>query len=447
MTCRACELRIQKQVGRIPGVTAVTASAPRGRVEIASTAPLAPWALERAIRLAGYEIGSTPWIERDPGVWATVAVAAAWVVILALLASLTGVTDLASGLGDLGSGGLAVALLIGLAAGVSTCAALVGGLVLALSASAAATAGGRATSRMRPALVFLAGRIAGYAALGAALGAIGATVAMPAALTAVLMVVVAVLMTILGIRLTGVSPRIATWSPTLPTALARIVGSGGDGGTYSDARAAVLGAASFFLPCGFTQAVQVFALSTGSPAYAAALLGIFALGTAPGLLALAGLPVVIPAPAKATALRVVGVVVLGFAVINLGAGLTLAGIGIPSFGGTPVAGSLDGTIGTDGVQTLTTRQEAWGYEPGNVVIAAGVPTRWTIESATEASCSASLVVPSLGIERRLRVGDNHIDLPAMGPGVLNYACSMGMFTGRITIVDLPTSRAAGPAGG
>ncbi len=59
--------------------------------------------------------------------------------------------------------------------------ALVGGLVLALSASfearrtATRAADAGVAARMRPALAFVAGRIVGYAVLGAALGAIGAT--------------------------------------------------------------------------------------------------------------------------------------------------------------------------------------------------------------------------------------------------------------------------------
>jgi sulfite exporter TauE/SafE len=122
---------------------------------------------------------------------------------------------------------------------------------------------------------------------------------MPPVATGVLMIVV--VMTILGTRLTGISPRIAGWSPTLPMGVGRSLGLGGNrGGTYSDGRAATLGAASFFLPCGFTQAVQIFALSTGSPLFGAALLATFAVGTAPGLLALAGLPVVVPSGAGRT---------------------------------------------------------------------------------------------------------------------------------------------------
>src|SRR5664279_1657588 len=95
---------------------------------------------------------------------------------VAVLASVTGLAGLASGAGDLSKGGIAVALLLGLAAGVSTCMALVGGLVLALSASFESRPRGTDDGlgflgRMRPGLVFMAGRILGYGMLGALLGA------------------------------------------------------------------------------------------------------------------------------------------------------------------------------------------------------------------------------------------------------------------------------------
>ena len=67
MTCRTCEVRIQKTVGRLPSVQHVTASAVHGRVEIQSSAPVDAAAVEKAIRAAGYEVGRTPWLASDPG--------------------------------------------------------------------------------------------------------------------------------------------------------------------------------------------------------------------------------------------------------------------------------------------------------------------------------------------------------------------------------------------
>src|SRR5664280_197175 len=189
MTCRSCENRIARNVGRIPNVVRVKASAVHGRVEIESSAPIAAAAIAKAIRAAGYELGRTPWLERDPAVWATAGGGIILVTFVAVLASVTGLAGLASGAGDLGKGGIAVALLLGLAAGVSTCMALVGGLVLALSASFESRPrgtddGSGLLGRMRPGLVFMAGRIVGYGVLGALLGALGASVALPPQVTA-----------------------------------------------------------------------------------------------------------------------------------------------------------------------------------------------------------------------------------------------------------------------
>ncbi len=444
MTCRACEVRISRHVGRLPNVKKVTASAAKGRVVVESSAPVSPEDIETALNKAGYEIGRTPWLVGDPRIWATAGVGVLLVAALAVFAQVTGLGDLAAGAGDLGQGGLIVALLLGLAAGVSTCMALVGGLVLGLSAAfqsgrtAVGLTGQGAIAQMRPALVFVAGRVAGYAIFGAALGAIGASLTMPPQLTAVLMISVALVMIVLGTRLTELSPRIAGWSPTLPMGLGRSLGLGGDNaGAYSDARAATLGALSFFLPCGFTQAVQIYALSTGSPLFAAALLGTFAIGTAPGLLALAGLPVVVPSRAKPTLLRLVGVVVIGFAVMNGSAGLRLSGVTFPSLVGFASAAPLPGTLGLDGVQAITTYQDAGGYSPENVVIYAGYPTRWTVESSDTSSCAASLWAPGVNIRARLSKGPNTFELPALPAGTLSYTCAMGMYSARITVVERP----------
>ena len=456
MTCRSCENRISRNVGRIPNVVRVKASAVHGRVEIESSASIAQASIAKAIRAAGYEIGRTPWVSPDPNVWMTAIAGIVLVGVVAVLASVTGLAGLASGVGDLSKGGIAVALLLGLAAGVSTCMALVGGLVLALSASFESRRrdtdqGLGVLGRMRPGLVFMAGRIAGYGVLGAVLGALGASVTMPPQVTAVLMIGVAVVMTLLGTRLTGVSPRIAGWSPTLPMGLGRRLGLGdGATGAYSDARAAGLGAASFFLPCGFTQAVQIYALSTGSPLLAGAIMATFAIGTAPGLLGLAGLPIVVPSGMRPTLLRLVGVVVIGFALVNAEAGIRLSGLTLPSFGVETVAAApLPASApAADGTQSLTTRQDSGGYSPGNVSIYAGIPTHWTIQSSTSSTCAAQLVVPALGIQARLRVGPNTIELPALPAGTVRYSCAMGMYGGSIRVVNRPaTPTGASSTGG
>lgn len=439
MTCRACERRIEREVGRLPNVERVSASAVRGHVEVVATGPVPASALHAAIEAAGYSAGRRSWLSRDRDVWLTAGAGILLVAALAAAAKVMGLTELATGTDDIREGGLVVALLLGLAAGVSTCLALTGGLVLALSAAFAAgrnaDAAGEVLARLRPSAVFVTGRIVGFAILGALLGALGASIALPPMAVAVLMVSVAVLMTLLGARLTGLSPRVAAWSPTLPMGLGRSLGMDeGAVAAYSDTRALALGVATFFLPCGFTQAVQVYALSTGSPLAAGAIMAVFAIGTAPGLLALAGLPALIPSGARPAFTRVVGVVVLGFSLLNGAAGLRLMGVS-PGFGLADGPAATPAVTIEDGVQVLRTFQFATGYMPEDAALYAGVPTRWIVDSREGGSCAIFLQVPSLGLAVTLHGGENAIDLPPLKPGRIAYSCSMGMYGGSLTVIE------------
>ena len=64
-------------------------------------------------------------------------------VLLGALLVVAGPADLTSGLSDPSRGGLALVLVLGLTAGISTCMAMVGGLVLGFSASHAAALAAR----------------------------------------------------------------------------------------------------------------------------------------------------------------------------------------------------------------------------------------------------------------------------------------------------------------
>lgn len=134
------------------------------------------------------------------------------------------------------------------------------------------------------------------------------------ALGVVLLLVAAVVLVVAGARLTGVSPRLAGASVTLPAGLARILRiEEREQRRYSDRNAALLGALTFFLPCGFTQTVQLFALSTGRPATAAAVMALFALGTAPGLVGLGAVTSLARGRAARRLFVVAGVAVLASA--------------------------------------------------------------------------------------------------------------------------------------
>lgn len=431
MTCRACEVRVGRAVRAVPGVREVRVSARRGTLRVDGDASRA--AVERAVVAAGYEVGAEErsWLSRDRRVWSDVAVGTAAVVVVAVVAGLLGADRWTAGATQvLADGGLVVAVALGLAAGVSTCMALVGGLVLAAAARYAerrptTTAG----QRLRPHLLFHAGRVVGFAAGGALLGAAGSAVQVGAGTTALLVLVVGVAMAVVGLQLTGVSPRLAGWSVALPARLGRLGSRGPSGGT---AGTVVLGAASFLLPCGFTQVVQLYALATGSPLRAGAVMALFAVGTAPGLLGLAGVTAAARGPRGTRVLRWAGVAVLAFSLVNVSGALTVLA---PSTAARVDAGTpaVDAVL-EDGVQVLRTTQVAGGYEPAHATVLAGVPVRWEVDSVA-ASCASALHAPAMGIGTvLLSPGVTTFTFTPDEPGVLPYSCAMGMYTGQIEVV-------------
>ena len=445
MTCAACERRISKALTALPGVVSASASTRKGTASLITTPEASRASIEAAIVKLGYRLGGSPWFNRDVGVWRSAMVATLFV---ALLVWVVGAGDLTGRFGDLSTGGLLLVLALGLAAGVSTCMAMVGGIILAISASAAgrATAMGTAakTSAWRVNLAFQAGRIAGFGLLGVALGALGGSTVMPQPVVVTLMVAVAVTMLLVGVRLTELSPRIAGWSPTIPASVGDRLGLTGDVPARRTVGAVVAGAATFFLPCGFTQAVQLYAFSTGSPRAAGAIMATFAIGTAPALLALAGAPTLLKGTRKVALLRVLGVVVVGFAVINATSALRLAGVTFPDVNFSAGSGAAAQTVSsnvtvTPGKQTVNTEQHARGYAPVDAVIYAGRPTEWVITSIAPFSCAASLTSPDLGVQGVLAEGRNVVELPSLKAGTYDYSCSMGMYSGRIVVIDPPAT--------
>ena len=390
MTCAACERRIAKALTALPGVISATASTRKGTASLIATSQASRASIDKTISDLGYGLGRSPWLNRDPQIWRSAGVAA---VFVAVLVWVVGAGDLTGRLGDLSTGGLLLVLALGLAAGVSTCMAMVGGIVLAISASAAgrsAAKGAEARASVwQTNLAFQAGRIVGFGLLGAALGALGANASMPQPVVVVLMVAVAVAMLLIGVRLTELSPRIAGWSPTS----------------------------------------------------AGAIMATFAIGTAPALFAVAGAPTLFKGTKKIAMLRTLGVVVVGFAFVNATSAMRLAGVDFTA--GTRPPQSVSANVGltlTD--QTITSTQDGDGYHPDNAVIYAGRPTHWVMTSTAPFTCASTVVSKDLGVQTTLQAGRNVIELPRLSAGTYNYSCGMGMYSGRIVVIQPPVATAS-----
>lgn len=218
----------------------------------------------------------------------------------------------------------ATAFVIGLIASVSTCMAVVGGLVLSMSASYAKEGQG-----IRPQILFHVGRLVSFFVLGGVIGVLGSAFQLGGAGTFILSFIVAVILLILGLNLLDVFPWTKKLLPTLPASLSkRVTRFKGANSTFTPL---LMGAATFILPCGFTQSMQLYSLTTGSFLEGALTMTIFALGTLPVLALLSFSSLSIKKMQTGVFYKTAGLVVIFFGLFNLMNSLVAVGLIPPLF--------------------------------------------------------------------------------------------------------------------
>ena len=189
-----------------------------------------------------------------------------------------------------------------------------------------------------------------------------------------------------------------------------------------------MGGLTFFLPCGFTQAMQLYAVSTGSFWQGMLIMGLFALGTAPGLLGIGGLTSVVKGRKARIFFMMAGLAVLFFGWYNITNGSRLVN------GGTVIAPMSD-VSNQSSFQIVRMTQNAGGYKPNVLTVEKGRPVKWIINSTSSFSCASSIVMPKYGISRSLSAGENVITFTPTQAGEIPFSCSMGMYRGKFIVTN------------
>lgn len=229
-----------------------------------------------------------------------------------------------SGILNFGLGGTVTpvtSFIIGLIASVSSCLAVVGGLVLSLSA----TVSEDKISDVKPMMLFHSGRLLSFAVLGGVLGAIGSAIGINFTVTGILGIIASVVMILLGFNLVGLFEKNMIALPSSIFSFFRKA-------QHKTTAPLLVGVGTFFLPCGFTQAMQVAALGSGSFLSGLLIMGMFALGTLP-MLALLSFGSASFSQSKHAPLffKSVGVLVIGLGAFALLGGLSGLGVIDPLF--------------------------------------------------------------------------------------------------------------------
>lgn len=430
MVCSGCEEAVEQALRALPGVAEAHASRAHGEavVELAavSGATCGRADLVAAIEKAGYSVPRRVRPRVNPGVW---WIAAALVVYL--LAWRLGLQTLFSAFPTVGGQGAGFAALfsIGLLTSVH-CVAMCGGFNIGQTLT------GTAEHPLRHSLLYNLGRLTSYTAVGALLGLVGGALAITLGVRAAIGLAAGVVMVGMAVcMLCGFAP-LARVKPRLPRRLAGLLDGLRSHGPFA------IGLANGFMPCGPLQAMQLYAVASGSLLAGALSMFSFCLGTVPLVLLVGAAAGLLRKGFRRAMLRVGATLLLVFGLFMLQNNLTLLGVlpgsvvAATSQGAGVAVAVVENDAAASGgqVQRVTTHLRPNGYD--GIQVAAGIPVEWTIEA--EASdvngCNNQFVVPAFGLTVDLAAGETVVRFTPDEPGVYPFSCWMGMLSGTITVV-------------
>src|SRR3989344_1734943 len=279
MHCNSCVILTESELKEVSGVSYVKASLKNLSVEVAGDfndkePGNVAQELSEVLKPYGYTLSlekqnhSAGWSDFRIAIPIALAFIAFFIILQKLgIVNLINASKVSYG----------TAFIIGLIASVSTCMAIVGGLVLSMSANFA-----KEDDKIRPQVLFHVGRLASFFILGGAIGVLGSAFQLGATGTFVLSLIVAIVLLILGINLLDIFPWIKKLQPTIPNFIGKHAHSLRN--INHTLTPLLVGVATFFLPCGFTQSMQIYTLTTGSFLTGSLIMFTFALGTLPVLL-------------------------------------------------------------------------------------------------------------------------------------------------------------------
>lgn len=442
MHCPSCVLLVERKLKEIKGVKKADVSLKKERVKIEGEIP-AIIDLNKLFEKDGYDFFENsiddPKRSSKKNIIQILFISSAIIGIFFLFNKL--------GFGSLvnvkSQSSLPTFFAFGLLAGLTSCAALVGGIILSLSKQWLDLYGQTDSTykKLQPHLMFNIGRLISYAVLGGVLGAIGGQLKISLTFTSVLVMAVSVIMFLLGLQMLGVK-ALRAFQISLPKSFA---------GRLSDERKfkgrylpILAGAATFFLPCGFTITSQGLALLSGSFWQGALIMFFFALGTTFPLLliGLAGVKFFSHKKFANLFLKSAGVLILFFALFNLNAQFNV--LGWPSlnnfnFKGSTAAEETDDGLPpvVNGKQVIKMEASVKGYSPNYFKVKEGIPVRWEITDTGTSGCTNAVIAKSLfSGQIDLKPGTTSIkEFTPPGPGKYKFSCWMGMVVGTLEVVD------------
>ncbi|GHV90070.1 heavy metal-binding domain-containing protein [Spirochaetia bacterium] len=450
MTCVNCQNKIEKKLRDTAGIEYAEVSYNRGTATVTyNTGTITIQEISSIIEQLDYAVRDGAELQSDTKPGAAINTSGAGMLIIILAAFIVlqhfGFIGLFNTFPLARAGmGYGFLFLIGALTSVH-CIAMCGGINLSqcIPHSEAAVAASRIAA-LRPSLLYNLGRLISYTALGVIVGALGSVISFSGAMKGVVQLAAGLFMVIMGINMLGVFPALRGLTIRMPKVFARKIDNEKNAGSKGPL---YIGLLNGLMPCGPLQAMQLYALSTGSPLKGGIAMFLFSLGTFPLMFGLGALSGVLSKKFTKKVMTVGAALVVILGLTMLSNGWSLSGFSVPVMGSPAAAAPAQGVELPfrieGGVQLVNTTLASGRYAP--ITVQAGIPVKWTIDAPRGSinGCNNRMIIPEYNIEHTFTVGTNVVEFTPKRAGKFRYSCWMGMIRSTITVIEPGQSDTAG----
>lgn len=419
MTCHNCENTINNGLSKIKGVKSVTSSFKFGKT-IVEFDKIDDKEVKKIVEELGYKYDGIYHGKNKATIKEILPIFILLISIYLIIGSIFGYNFLTVIPSVTNETPLLMLFIIGVFTSVH-CIGMCGAINLAASLDST----GKTTFK-RPFLYNL-GRVISYTSIGGIIGAIGGILSINTTINGIIVLISSILMLFMGLSMLG-------W---LPTYLYMFIPRFKSNIKLIDHEAPfIIGLLNGLMPCGPLQAMQIYALSTGSFIMGALSLFIFSLGTVPLVFSFGFIFNKLGKKYNVLISRISSVLVVLLAILMLTRGFNYLGIDLVGsiMPKTDYSKYAVATI-KDGYQYVEITLNYKGYQP--IVVQKGIPVKFNIKTKDvwRFGCTNAINIPSLGIEYSLKEGDNIIEFTPKKVGTINYSCWMGMVSSHIKVIE------------
>lgn len=194
----------------------------------------------------------------------------------------------------------------------------------------------------------------------------------------------------------------------------------------------IIGLLNGLMPCGPLQAMQIYALSTGSVLKGALSMLLFGLGTVPLMLVTGVIFSSMKGKTKILINKIASVLILMLSIVMFNRGLLSLDIDI--FKNNNYGDYVKTTI-KNGYQEIEFDLEYDNYK--DIIVQKDIPVKIIINASKDklTGCNNEIIINEYGIKKKLEVGENIIEFTPKDTKTISYTCWMNMIKNNIKIID------------